>query len=234
MHCNVVSRKQWQAIVFPLFLTALPYLGPLMAGALEQFNEWKEECVPSHKLNVLERWRCTWWTFLQSTNSLAANVFAWRTFVVAPLTEEIVFRACMIPTLLCAGFQHLVIILFCPLFFGLAHLNHFWELVYLQKWDKKRAFLVVGMQLGYTTVFGWYASFLHLRTGNLLAPLVAHIFCNIMGFPDLGEAFQSGGLISICIGGFISFFLMLGPASDPLLYNDIPKTCNCWLGYCKW
>ena len=40
------------------------------------------------------------------------------------------------------------------------------------------------IQFAYTCIFGWYANFLHLRTGNLLAPLTAHVFCNIMGLPN--------------------------------------------------
>ncbi|KAK4396506.1 CAAX prenyl protease 2 [Sesamum angolense] len=44
-------------------------------------------------------------------------------------------------------------------------------------------FPVLGVQLGYTVIFGAYASFLLVRTGHLTAPLIAHIFCNFMGLP---------------------------------------------------
>lgn len=36
-------------------------------------------------------------------------------------------------------------------------------------------------QLTYTTLFGWFASYLFVRTGSILPPLVAHVFCNMMG-----------------------------------------------------
>jgi len=36
-------------------------------------------------------------------------------------------------------------------------------------------------QLSYTTLFGWYASYLFLRTGSVIPPLLSHVFCNIMG-----------------------------------------------------
>eukprot|EP00249_Psilotum_nudum_P018313 c26743_g1_i2 orf=710-901(+) len=58
------------------------------------------------------------------------------------------------------------------------------------------------MQLGYTTVFGWYAAFLYLRTGVAILFLV----------------------------GFLGFFLMLGPASDPTLYSSKFVLFS----YCKW
>ncbi len=41
-------------------------------------------------------------------------------------------------------------------------------------------------QLSYTTLFGSFASYLFLRTGSILPPITAHIFCNIMGLPQLG------------------------------------------------
>jgi prenyl protein peptidase len=36
-------------------------------------------------------------------------------------------------------------------------------------------------QLGYTTLFGWFASYVYLRTGSVIPPLASHIFCNLMG-----------------------------------------------------
>ena len=41
-----------------------------------------------------------------------------RNLVVAPLAEEFVFRACMCPLLLKAGWGHGAVVLCCPLFFG--------------------------------------------------------------------------------------------------------------------
>jgi prenyl protein peptidase len=72
-----------------------------------------------------------------------------------------------------------------------AHIHRYWELVHQEKHDKGTAAVIVGIQLCYTTVFGWYATFLFLRTGHLMAPLVAHVFCNVMGLPALGQAFTA-------------------------------------------
>lgn len=44
---------------------------------------------------------------------------------------------------------------------------------------------MAALQFVYTTVFGWYATFLFQRTGMVWAPLAAHILCNFMGFPRL-------------------------------------------------
>ena len=40
-------------------------------------------------------------------------------------------------------------------------------------------------QFGFTTVFGWFATFVYLRTGSLLAVILIHSFCNWCGLPRL-------------------------------------------------
>lgn len=68
-----------------------------------------------------------------------------------------------------------------------AHLHHAWE-NYRTLGKTKDAFiqaLCISMfQFTYTTVFGWYVSYLFLKTGNLWPCVLCHSFCNIMGFPD--------------------------------------------------
>jgi len=60
----------------------------------------------------------------------------------------------------------------------------------------------VFFQSAYTTVFGWYATWLFLRTQSLASPVLVHAFCNWMGFPNFaamvsgrthGAAFEQGG-----------------------------------------
>ncbi|OMO82179.1 putative protease U48 caax prenyl protease rce1 [Corchorus capsularis] len=66
-----------------------------------------------------------------------------------------------------------------------AHLNHMREVYSRHNYSLLKASMVIGLQLGYTVIFGSYASFLFIRTGNIVAPLVAHAFCNYMGLPVL-------------------------------------------------
>lgn len=87
----------------------------------------------------------------------------------APLTEELVFRACMVPLLLCAGFRSYSAIFLCPILFSLglfslwmtslqleldflvydmfcaAHLNHFREMYIRHNRSYIKASLIVGM-----------------------------------------------------------------------------------------
>lgn len=40
-------------------------------------------------------------------------------------------------------------------------------------------------QFTYTTLFGFHCAYLFVRSGSVLPPLFAHVFCNIMGVPQL-------------------------------------------------
>lgn len=119
-----------------------------------------------------------------------------------------------------------------PLLFGLAHFHHFYEF----RVTHPDAPLSLGLlrsvvQLGYTTLFGAYATFLHLRTGSLLAIFVVHAFCNCMGFPRFWgrvdpEYYHEDGSKApvkplniiwsvvyyiLLVIGAVSFYMFLGP-----------------------
>lgn len=62
--------------------------------------------------------------------------------MVAPLSEEFTFRACMMPLLL-QSIQPLTAVLITPLFFGVAHLHHMIERL-RSGMDFKTAFIISG------------------------------------------------------------------------------------------
>ncbi|XVF07695.1 hypothetical protein REPUB_Repub06bG0162100 [Reevesia pubescens] len=263
---GIRSDHIWQAVVFPLFLTSLMYAGSLMLKSMLLVNKWKE-----HR-NRVERpllgcIKSTLLSFLGQMSSVASNVLFWQNFIVAPITEELVFRACMIPLLLCGGFKAYNVIFLCPTFFSLVYIyvllqykaikgtrlkqsgcvvkillfNFACACSYLQLLMDLHVLVLLGfvkhhatrLQLGYTVIFGSYASFLFIRTGNLVSPIVAHAFCNYMGLPVLFV--QRKGLVSVAfIAGMLSFATFLFPITRPDLYNDRPNNCRCWQGYCSW
>lgn len=226
--CSLILH--WQAVVFPLSLTALMYAGSLLK-ALLLFDCCKgNQSDGTRSLSVYIQTVPK--MFINSVFSLASDVSAWRNYIVAPLTEELVFRACMIPLLLCGGFNMYTVVFLCPIFFSLAHLNHLLE--YAQRRGSMvKAFMLAGFQLSYTVIFGSYASFLYIRTGHLLAPLVAHIFCNYMGLPAIIS--PRPGLITVAfLAGLLSFYFLLFPLTSPQLYNNRTDKCNCWHRFCTW
>ncbi|KAG4996362.1 hypothetical protein AAZX31_10G066900 [Glycine max] len=222
----------WQAVVLPLCLTSLMYSGSMFLKCLLLLASWRQHTNSGAALSF-DSCKFALQRFLDWLSAISSNILVWRNYVVAPLTEELVFRACMIPLLLCGGLKTYSIILLCPIFFSLAHLNHFLEIYAKQNYRIVKAAMVIGLQLGYTVVFGSYASFLFVRTGHLLAPLVVHIYCNFMGLPVLYS--QRSGIVSVTfIIGFLGFLWLLFPMTGPELYNDRIDNCSCWQRYCTW
>ncbi|KAG1655098.1 CAAX prenyl protease 2 [Nymphon striatum] len=114
------------------------------------------------------------------------NIIWLRNHLVAPFSEELTFRACMIP-ILKQHYSDTASILICPVFFGIAHLHHIIDRLKLG-YSLKYTLSVSVFQLLYTTLFGIYSAFLFVRTGHFVAPFIVHAFCNHMGFPDFEEA----------------------------------------------
>ncbi|KIY71377.1 Abi-domain-containing protein [Cylindrobasidium torrendii FP15055 ss-10] len=114
------------------------------------------------------------------------NLIGFRNFVAGPFTEEVVFRACILFAYHLCGASRTKMIFVAPLWFGVAHLHHGWD-VYNRLGRTKRALQVAVLQVAfqfiYTTLFGFHCSYLFLRTGSIYPSLTAHVFCNIMGLP---------------------------------------------------
>lgn len=114
-----------------------------------------------------------------------------RNHVVAPWAEEWVFRSLLVSLHLVAQVSPSRIVFTTPLIFGAAHIHHLFEFVMSGTTSRQNAFgkiLLVGLarsffQFTYTTLFGFFAVFLLLRTGNVFTAITAHTFCNVMGFP---------------------------------------------------
>jgi intramembrane prenyl-peptidase len=165
-------------------LIATLFLGPLVQETLSSVNPLSVQVGDA--LNALVRF----------------DVLQWRALIVAPVSEELVFRGCMCAVLLAGGYSATATILCAPLFFGLAHLHHL----------AVRPAREVLFQFGYTTVFGWITAFIHVRGGLLLAPIGAHVFCNFMGFPPIADVQRSKHKLlfsAAYIVGLVSFFIFV-------------------------
>ncbi|KAI2773204.1 hypothetical protein F4815DRAFT_504390 [Daldinia loculata] len=148
-----------------LLLTAILFAGPLY-----------------ERLVVDEGWRG--WLSLQPLSDLFGELTTWRNIVAGPFTEEALFRSASVPLMLAAQTSVTTTVFLSPLVFGLAHLHHFYEFrITHPQVPVTFGLLRSLMQLGYTTLFGAYATFLFLRSGSLIAVFVVHAFCNCMGLP---------------------------------------------------
>ncbi|XP_063293439.1 CAAX prenyl protease 2 isoform X1 [Pelobates fuscus] len=198
------------ATVLPLLLTMVLFLGPLVQLSFD---------CPWNFIDGLKV------AFDPRFWMLCVTDMLWlRNQVIAPLTEELVFRACMLPMLVpCTGSGPAIFT--CPLFFGIAHFHHVIEQLRFRQATVISIFLSAAFQFSYTAVFGAYTAFIFLRTGHLIGPVLCHSFCNYIGFPAIFSALDHPRCATILIFYFLGvalFFLMLYPMTDPVLYGDIP------------
>jgi prenyl protein peptidase len=135
-----------------------------------------------------------------------------RDYIIGPLAEEFAFRALMLPILLKGGFHMYTTAIFSMISFGLAHAHHFYHTPLGE----------VCFKLFYTSIFGAYSSFLFLRTGHIMAPLLSHSFCNYMGFPyvDKDNPNIKGIAVSYVVG-IVAFGFLMMPMTDPTLHGSI-------------
>ncbi|KZT28811.1 hypothetical protein NEOLEDRAFT_1224795 [Neolentinus lepideus HHB14362 ss-1] len=158
--------------LYPFLLAPLLYLGPIYASFLGErlpfqfYFSWRTDV-----LDTFVSWQGV------------------RNYIFGPITEEIVFRACVLSLYHLAGATRTWMIFGSPISFGFAHLHHAWE-VYNRygrtRTALKNAALTTLFQLSYTTLFGSFCAYLFLVTGSIYPPIFSHVFCNIMGIPQIG------------------------------------------------
>jgi prenyl protein peptidase len=113
-----------------------------------------------------------------------------RNILVAPLVEEVIFRACTITPYLhtiayTSGQVSMTTVCWMtPLFFGLAHVHHAFQMMRSQE-NPKRILIQTAFQLLYTTLFGAYASLWYIQTRSIGVVILLHSFCNYMGLPTM-------------------------------------------------
>lgn len=186
------------ASIIPLMLTMVLFLGPLSMTQYSGFNasEYMDNFT---------------------------NLIWLRNHIVAPLSEEFTFRACMLP-LLQQCFGRLASILICPLFFGVAHFHHMQERL-KSGMCLKTTIIISSFQFLYTTLFGVYSAYLFVRTGHFAAPFVVHAFCNHMGFPNFEEALsykspKKERVCSLFLIGLVIWGFLLEPVTKPHLFSN--------------
>ncbi|ELT88683.1 hypothetical protein CAPTEDRAFT_19281 [Capitella teleta] len=191
------------ATVLPLILTMVLFMGPLTLHYLDGiFRIYRD---PQYWLSNLK------------------NIIWLRNHVVAPISEEFIFRACMLPILV-PSFGETWSIIVCPLAFGIAHLHHLHEKI-RDGVDLKMALMNSLIQFSYTSVFGAYSAYIFLRTDHLVAPVIVHAFCNHMGLPNFQEVFAHSApkryylMISFVVG-LLLWSQLLIPFTNPALYSN--------------
>eukprot|EP01012_Entosiphon_sulcatum_P042388 TRINITY_DN56402_c0_g1_i1.p1 TRINITY_DN56402_c0_g1~~TRINITY_DN56402_c0_g1_i1.p1 ORF type:complete len:280 (+),score=45.41 TRINITY_DN56402_c0_g1_i1:48-887(+) len=107
-----------------------------------------------------------------------------RTFVVGPITEEIVYRVAPVYFLHFSGTSRWLTISFSALCFSVAHLHHLFEMVIQQRMPMGHALPAVVAQGCFTFIFGVYCAFVYISTGSVLNAIALHAYCNYLGPPN--------------------------------------------------
>ena len=150
-----------------LLLTACLFAGPIFEKALPE-EGWRRWIRGTELHETLSSW------------------IGWRNYVAGPLSEELLFRSVILAlhTHTRPQLQPATLIFATPLYFGIAHIHHFYEFKLTHPYTPLvPAVLRSVIQFSYTTVFGWYATFIFLRTGSLWAVFLIHSLCNWAGLP---------------------------------------------------
>ena len=123
--------------------------------------------------------------------SLSTAVPTLRDLVLAPATEEFVFRACLLALYASAGVGAATAVWSSSAVFGLAHVHHYFE--YRRNGvSLGGAAARVAVQFTYTAVFGAAMGALLVATRCLPGVVIAHTFANAMGLPDPPWAWRKG------------------------------------------
>ncbi|KAK0939857.1 CAAX prenyl protease [Friedmanniomyces endolithicus] len=156
-----------------LGLVAILFAGPLYETFILN-SAWRQLSITNLKAGLFENW------------------IGYRNLIIAPASEELVFRSLTISLYLLAKVRPTRIVFITPLIFGLAHVHHLIEFLQSRTPPGKRSpplpvwingLIRTLFQFTYTSLFGFFAAFVFLRTGNVYAVTLAHSFCNWMGVP---------------------------------------------------
>eukprot|EP01084_Bolivina_argentea_P228469 385864_1 len=146
------------SIFYTLILMIILFFGPLIEN-------------PYHFQNV-------------TTKTYATPLLIIRGLIVGPICEEWIYRGCIISLLFYGKLSYGLCIIIPPILFGLSHAHHiYYQMTHAYGASRSQACLTVVFQLFYTSVFGVLASIIFIRTGNVFAAMLMHIWCNSMGFP---------------------------------------------------
>jgi len=136
------------------------------------------------------------------------DVREFRDLAHAPLCEEFCFRACAASLTMMAGSSASATIWVTSAAFGAAHGHHYFDMR-RQGVSHANASRAVAMQCAYTTLFGAFATAIFLYTESLIAVVVAHSWCNLIGPPQTFALRGSPMTIAITMSHVLGFVFVM-------------------------
>ncbi|CAK9441369.1 uncharacterized protein LODBEIA_P52370 [Lodderomyces beijingensis] len=103
-----------------------------------------------------------------------------RDYLFAPITEELLYRGLI---LLVVRRECPAFLPFTPFLFAFAHLHHGWRM-HVAGVPILSILATTGFQFAYTSLFGYLANSIYLKSCNLWSAIIVHSGCNFFGFPS--------------------------------------------------
>ena len=175
-----------QVIVIPLLISCVLFMGPLVV--LFDTYTWSE-----FKVHIVEE-------------LCPMDLMFLRNYVVAPFSEEFIFRAVMVCIMKEMSHNSWFIVITTSLIFSFAHSHHY---IFQKVQDITLSLYDWLFQMMYTFVFGCICCAFYLKTGSFLTPVVLHVFCNFMGFPDVDTLYSKTRYWRFAITGVVSWFAII-------------------------
>lgn len=182
------------AVLWPLALTALLFAGPLFERGVVK-GRWRVWIRLDGVGTTLSEWT-GWRNYVAVAYTSRASLLSKLTIDKAPVSEEVLFRTAMVPLHSLAGISFTRTVFLTPLYFGIAHIHHFYEFKLTHpRMPWTGTLLRSVFQFAFTSVFGFFATFVFLRTHSLPAVIFIHSFCNWCGLPRLWGRVEAGAPI---------------------------------------
>ncbi len=200
----------------PLLLVAALFAGPLLEAALRGAAAVRGGC------------KSAWAALAAALPQLAADqspLHTARALLLAPLTEEWVYRACAVPLWRAAGAGHGAAVAASCACFAVVHLHHYWELV-RGGMPPAAATRALALQVAYTAAFAAIAAHAFQLSGSYLGVVAAHALANAMGLPSVAWLSQGhslhgarAALGAALLGGVCLFAWLLASGSSSGLWE---------------
>jgi membrane protease YdiL (CAAX protease family) len=137
-----------------------------------------------------------------------------KKYVTDALVEEMIFRTCLINTLLQSGLGFNLSLLISTLSHAAYKSRHILQGLYLANALKLGKQSDLALELAFNIALGWLLGHIYIKTASLPACALIHIFKNFMGFPDLKFMEKAHVLyprrVPILVFYIIGFVLFIG------------------------
>jgi membrane protease YdiL (CAAX protease family) len=190
------------SVLWSLFLTCLFFLGSVYM-LCEQHDFFRQPAV--FQTFLIDN--ANWIKHLVINTWSYSDYITVRALIVGPITEEIVYRSCMVSCLLASGWDAWNSVVISSVLFGVSHTHHLFEHLYHGNHPIFKALVTILFQLCYTTVFAAYCGYIFVKTGNLLSCVLIHSWCNHFSIPDFAAIKVHPNRVLI-IGIYVSGILL--------------------------